>query len=1054
MILDLAHEQLGWPSAAEVLMPPGGGAAVFAKLAQQKIERELVRLLGEAMVKVGVLSANPKSVTSEPPLALVCEFTQPVSDTIVEKTHRLCWNFSHCPILITLEPQRLRLWDCCEPPTIEDEDVPLFHGIREKSKAQVLDEPITDSELSERVTDLLHWINLATGQFIRDCQQAPERYFRREGRADYLLLKNLKALRERMTKPKAEGSRKRDGGALPVPICHDLLARVIFIEFLFQRKDSEGGTALNINKLHSLFRERRLNNRYATLAQILRNYEDTYNLFRWLNVQFNGDLFPSDEAAAPGVLSPLENEQRYVKPEHLYHLADFIEGKIDDQSGARFLWSQYSFDVIPLEFISSIYEEFVGREKTVHYTPLHLVDFVLDQTLPWGGTQWDLRILDPACGSGIFLVKAFQRLVHRLRSAKNEDPDPSDLRRLLEKNLFGIDKNPEAVRVAAFSLYLAMCDELDPRKYWTNVKFPPLCGVRLIASDFFAEDQRGFQTEQNAASFHLVVGNAPWGKATATEVADEWAEATGWLISNRDIGPLFLSKALYLLKKGGSLSMIQPTGALLLNGTGPARTFRARLFAEAQVHQVVNLSALRFNIFASAVWPSCVIVLTKTLPDDRSIVYISPKGGMTKDGSFRLRIEPLDIHGILPTEAVVDSLVWSALIWGQRRDLGVLRHMREASSLDECKKSGLYASREGIIRGKQGKVFRSFLVGKRLMPNESFPSNPLQLIEAAKLPLNDDYYTHHKDSVDFTAFAVPQLIIKQSWHQGSNRFQASLVESDLETGPVLCSDSYVSATTTGAPDTLLPVWAMLNSQLAVYFLLLTSGQFAAGIPKPLEKETRELPIPHITKRQLSKVRTLQQLDQVVTKAFGLNIAEQALVEDLFNITLRDFKGDENSPGRQITQRREGTGLSLTEEPDLCLYADYFLRVLRASFGEDKAIGVKIYQERHNGRLLPLRLMVICFDVHLDPPIQIVPMDYTTLRSEIMAHNDDQVRRDAHGGVYTKSVVRAYSLTKIRGKSVPIALLLKPDQKRYWTRSAAMHDADEVVADMHRSTLSP
>ena len=42
----------------------------------------------------------------------------------------------------------------------------------------------------------------------------------------------------------------------------------------------------------------------------------------------------------------------------------------------------------------------------------HLVDFVLDQVLPWRGTDWNLKILDPACGSGVFLVKAFQRLAN------------------------------------------------------------------------------------------------------------------------------------------------------------------------------------------------------------------------------------------------------------------------------------------------------------------------------------------------------------------------------------------------------------------------------------------------------------------------------------------------------------------------------------------------------------------------------------------------------------------------------------------------------------------
>ncbi len=55
---------------------------------------------------------------------------------------------------------------------------------------------------------------------------------------------------------------------------------------------------------------------------------------------------------------------------------------------------------LELEFISSIYEEFVKNDEGVgvHYTRSHIVDLMLDRVLPWTSDQWDLRILDPACG--------------------------------------------------------------------------------------------------------------------------------------------------------------------------------------------------------------------------------------------------------------------------------------------------------------------------------------------------------------------------------------------------------------------------------------------------------------------------------------------------------------------------------------------------------------------------------------------------------------------------------------------------------------------------------
>jgi len=195
------------------------------------------------------------------------------------------------------------------------------------------------------------------------------------------------------------------------------------------------------------------------------------------------------------------------------------------ERGQLFLWQRYSFDAIPLEFISSIYEVFVGRNSSgVYYTPGFVVDFMLDAVLPWDSADWDLRILDPACGSGVFLVKAFQRLVHRWRLANdgNEPPAPL-LRQLLENNLFGVDIDPHAVRVASFSLYLALCDEVDPRHYWRQVRFPRLRERQIIHSDFFYQDKPLFREHPQLPKYDIIVGNAPWGRKTMTQPAEVWA---------------------------------------------------------------------------------------------------------------------------------------------------------------------------------------------------------------------------------------------------------------------------------------------------------------------------------------------------------------------------------------------------------------------------------------------------------------------------------------------------------------------------------------------------
>ena len=120
------------------------------------------------------------------------------------------------------------------------------------------------------------------------------------------------------------------------------------------------------------------------------------------------------------------------------------------------------FLLIPTQLISSIYELFFhlsdeDDEKGTYYTPLHLVNLVMDEVYPWEGEYKDTSFFDPSCGSGIFLVEAYRRLVCRWMSQNDVHTINCDQLNLLLKNsIFGVDINEEAIRVASFSLSLPL----------------------------------------------------------------------------------------------------------------------------------------------------------------------------------------------------------------------------------------------------------------------------------------------------------------------------------------------------------------------------------------------------------------------------------------------------------------------------------------------------------------------------------------------------------------------------------------------------------------------
>ena len=266
---------------------------------------------------------------------------------------------------------------------------------------------------------------------------------------------------------------------LPSTVAHALLGRTVFVKYLEDR-----GILLPDHFLpHGQARE---------FKELLGDESGTRSFFNWLRKTFNGDLFPQTEL-----------ELLSVNTQHLDILQRFLSGHVMDHypDTQRGLWP-YSFKIVPIELISSIYEMFAHGEdseraetQSVHYTRLCLVELML--SLAMTGMLDTVRILDPACGSGVFLVEAFRRLAWARARKLRRPLTREELHEMLRTQVFGIDIDRDAVYVAAFSLYLALL-ELDPDPRPPDaLKFPPLMEDNedgrppsLYVQDFFNHGPR------------------------------------------------------------------------------------------------------------------------------------------------------------------------------------------------------------------------------------------------------------------------------------------------------------------------------------------------------------------------------------------------------------------------------------------------------------------------------------------------------------------------------------------------------------------------------------
>lgn len=1069
MLYDDAHQFFGWPDRPRVFDPKGAGARAYADEVKRKIGAELRRQFPSLAVEAGILAADPNSDSTEVPIAVVCEFRSGATEEALKQAHRLAWNFSRIALLITLEPHRLLAWSCWLDPQHAMEDLHV-QELRELPRTA----GTVPNALQSSARDLLHWVSLITGNYLK---QQPKK-FRSDGRADALLLDNLKVVRRELLSL-----------GLDREYCHDLLARIIFAQFLFHRKDSEGRPFLDKNLLDGRC-EGELKQAHKGLNTILADPDETYRFFRWLDGRFNGDLFPGKENQTDAERNEAwrqEKEAVTKNPAVLKLLADFVSGSLQLKDRQLTLWREYSFDVIPLEFISSIYEEFLTEDRhkaKAYYTPSHLVDFVLDGVLPWNDDHYDLKILDPCCGSGIFLVKAFQRLIHRWRRTHDGDPLVSDLKPILANNLWGVDRDPEAVRVASFSLYLAMADAIEPKYYLKREKvFPRLRGIRLLNRDFFDEVTDGIRTIEDAGRFDIVVGNAPWGKGTTKGTSDPaeeakdiaaavspsrnslgtkpeapptkagiWADRNDWPVAYHDIGPLFLAKGAALVIEGGQVAMVQPASTLLYQRAGNALDLRKKIFATFEVAEIANLTALRRELFPQAIGPCCVITLAKKMPDpSESLLYFCPKPQRDPQAISRFVIEPQDVHQVTHDEASSDPLVWSALAIGGRRDLTLVRRLGRLPNLKKLERARAIMTRVGVIPGNKAQRLPK-LKGIPYFEQENFPPGTLFEFDASGVAGWEDPRVDGKGSTDFEPFKQPQMLIKESYSVDERRFRAALVRGRSGEWGVISKETYLTVRDL-SPDErhIRSACVAYNSDFATYFLALTGSRFPFFNTELPANELCSVPLPTLDQTEVKKVASYDDINAILSEAYALTSAEKVLIEDLLGVALQDALRKTDCPGYTRTVRQTQDAKRKTD--DVSSYTRCLLRVLRATFGKDKAVCATVFVEPDTERL-PVRLAVIHLNWPRRKPLTVAPMDKDGLFKELCQLYERSLLPKSRAlpgeGLGFQRVAFLFHTHVEDGQRIPSLYIIKPDQRRYWTRSLAMRDADQLAGAILRA----
>ena len=914
--------------------------------------------------------------------------------TKVAELHRLSWNLGEAPLLFVVTTDEVLIYNNYEAPqALEAGNLDPTAGIIETLS-------LTDGLASQRLAlQKYHRSLLESGEYWRQSMTR----FDAQGRVDTTLMSNLRIMRRTLIN---QISKRCDKSKETITsVVHSLLSRSIFIKYLEERKDSNGETVFP-QGFYSNFLESA-----KQYTDVLNSKEATYRLFRTLKEKFNGDTLQVSEV-----------EIEIITQNDLDELRTFILGDSELESKQLALWPFYSFDIIPIQLISSIYELFFhlsdeDDEKGTYYTPLHLVNLVMDEVYPWEGEYKDTSFFDPSCGSGVFLVEAYRRLVCRWMSQNSVHTITCDQLNLLLKNsIFGVDINEEAIRVASFSLSLAMCDFLDPRSIWDKLSFPRLLDNNLISSDFFDEDK-----SFNNRRYDIIVGNPPW-QSNITGKTKEYLKKANRVIGDKQIAQAFSIKCSELCKQNGIICLLMPSKGLLFNRSDKSRTYRANLFSDNNVLAIINLSVYRKFLFDHASGPAAAIIYTPKKEEiNQPIVYCTPKPIYTIEDIRKFSIDPTDICKI-PRDIIDDDRIWKIAMWGAPRDLELIAKMQSTfAPMVSFIEENHMATAEGFKRGNRKTQCHDF-EGLPLVDAKTFKPYYVSSSELKTVDF-DDFECIVKNAREI--FAAPHLIIKQSHKNGT--FLSEVLDYDAVFNHSLLGVH-------GNINELKYLSVIIGSRVFSYYHILTNRKWLVERDELEAGDIWQTPIPSPSDAEIAEACEIfdelaispakkENAEQFVRHMYRLKEYESYQIDDVIDYVYDYFKKKQHS----VSFERPNTGAYK-------LYYDSISEVLTNTFGSSTRLTGDLYFGD-----APLSVLVLNIGRQSDKGLNVITSNDRL--NEILSSLDSSLV-DNKQMVFVRRNLRIYQQDKI--------YIVKPSQRKYWTYSAACRDADEIFEDVSKA----
>lgn len=968
------------------------------------------------------------------PVVYVCEAD---SEGEAREIHRKVWNQNAVPFLLVVSQGWIRLY----PGFKYDRDVS-----RDRLRGAL--QAIEDFNQIASSLSMLRAESLDSGRVWAQMGAAVAT----ERRVDWQLLDNLRDLDDWLH---ADGVKDRR-------LAHAMIGKFVYFRYLRQRGILSDARLADwgIDAEHVFGLNARLN----AFTELVQHVDE------WLN----GSVFPISTAKI-----------REFGEERIRKVASVFSGE-EAVSGQLPLFDVYDFSFIPIETLSVIYEQFLhdrldssgeseGEAKSAYYTPLPVVNFMLDKLDSRRPLQPGMRVLDCSCGSGAFLVQCYRKLIERRLQELGRRLRPAELGRLLTHHIFGVDIDEDACQIAELSLALTLLEYVNPPDLTeTQFQLPALRDRNIFCANAFDDDSPWYQ-EGRKRGFQWIVGNPPWKELKPEKLSDAGKVAWQWIkkerkqrpVSGNQIAEAFVWRASEVLDKDGAAALLLPAMTLFKYESTAFRREFLRCYQLWSVANFANLANVLFGgratLPAAALFYSPVATESVDEPSAELIETYSPmlanqpisqgSGRRARKGTWSIVVNSSEVREIDYRDvATGQPTPWKIAMWGSAVDAKLLEKVQNLfPSLRHFEQQKLLLVSEGPAFVDEGLATdetaerHSELAGKLTLLSDKvkrrrflyrFPSIAVGSVGQAEIFVSKRAGVKKKLKI----CEPPHILV------GASRNFAVYTEEFV----VVPARQIGIASPTGDQQFLKALALYLNSDFVAYHQFLTATESGVQKTRGTLKSLRSLPLPFEHGEGVERWETLytrilrevpdrddfnrpdliRDLNELTFDALRLSSRARAAVHDLVHVRFGLIRGKVAASAVAPPVASEITAYAETLRDDL----DSFLGP-----AADTRHSVEIIVGGGSG-LIAVNLVS---GVRRQEPVQI--WDASNEDARRLAEARTHLIEQRSQWLYFNRNLRVYDGLR--------TYILKPLQRLHWTRTHAIQDAGEIIADSLRSRPS-